>query len=204
MTPRNLARRWVYWNCDYPEGIRNIPKRDWIDLDEAGIFVETANRSTGKAFIGVRVREEGPYNHSEKWTLTMAISGDEDGDRWLDFEKKSGTTVTDCYDFIRRIIEDIGPGTQERRRLFTMDNLLAHKNIAVIGLIAASGHRFCFRAPYYPVDGGIEYVFNTIQRDLEVKLPEIKNSSDLRNEVFNTVGAIVNFCQYFIILGMEY
>ena len=137
MTPRNLARRWVYWNCDYPEGIRNIPKRDWIDLDEAGIFVETANRSTGKAFIGVRVREEGPYNHSEKWTLTMAISGDEDGDRWLDFEKKSGTTVTDCYDFIRRIIEDIGPGTQERRRLFTMDNLLAHKNQIVIQLILA-------------------------------------------------------------------
>ena len=77
----------MYWNCDYPAGIRNIPKRDWIDLDEAGVFVETANRKSGKAYFGFRVREEGPYNHSEKWTITMAISGDLDGDRWLDFEK---------------------------------------------------------------------------------------------------------------------
>ena len=81
MLPRNLIRRYVYWNSDYPAGIRNIPRRDWIDLDEAGIFVETANRKTGKAYIGIRVREEGPYNHSEKWNLTMAICGDEDGDR---------------------------------------------------------------------------------------------------------------------------
>ena len=85
-----------------------------------------------------------------------------------------------------------------------MDNLLAHKNPAVIGLVIASGHRFCLRAPYYPVDGAIEYVFNTIQRDLEVKLPSIKNSNDLRNEVFNTVGAMINFVLYFNILGMEY
>ena len=85
-----------------------------------------------------------------------------------------------------------------------MDNLLAHKNPAVIELIVMSGHRFCFRAPYYPVDGAIEYVFNTIQRDLEVKLPEIKNSNNLRNEVFNTVGSIINFVLYFNMLGMEY
>ena len=204
LTPRNLARRWVYWNCDYPAGIRNIPTTDWIDLDEAGVFVETANRSSGKAYINVRVREEGPYNHSEKWTLTMAISGDEDGDRWLDFEKKSGTTVTDFYILIVGIIDDIGPGTPLRRRCFTFDNLLAHKNPAILNLIVDSGHRFCFRAPYYPVDGAIEYVFNTIERDLEIKLPEIKNASDLRKEVFNTVGAITMFITYFAILGMEY
>ena len=51
----NLVRRWVYWNLDYPAEICNIPKQDWIDLDEAGIFVETANRSSGKAVIGVCV-----------------------------------------------------------------------------------------------------------------------------------------------------
>ena len=91
--PHNLIRRYVYWNSDYPVGIKNIPRRDWIALDEAGIFVRTANRKTGKAYIGIQVREEGPYNHSEKWNLTMTIFGDEDGDRWLYFERKSGTTV---------------------------------------------------------------------------------------------------------------
>lgn len=134
----------------------------------------------------------------------MAISGDEDGGRWIDFEQKSGTTVTDTYKFVQRIINDIGPGTPQRRRLFTIDNLLAHKNPAVINLIFESGHRFYFRAPYYSVDGAIEYVFDTIQRDLEVKLDEIKNASDLRNEVFNIVGAIITFCTYFAILGIEY
>jgi len=88
MLPRNLMKRWMYWHLNYPYGIADIPKDDWIDIDEAAVFVETANRSHGKAYIGFRVREEGPYNHSEKYVLTMAIAGDINGDRWLDFEKK--------------------------------------------------------------------------------------------------------------------
>ena len=204
LLPRNLAKRWVYWNYNYPAGIRNIPRNQWIDIDEAGVFVETANRKSGKAVIGVRVREEGPYNHSEKFTLTMAISGGLDGRRWLDFERKSGTTVADFYDFILRILTTIGHATPNSRRLFTMDNLLAHKNRVVIALIHEWGHRVCFRAPYYPVDGAIEYVFNTLQRDLEIKLPEITDEASLRNAVFDTVGAMVDFVEYFENLGMEY
>ena len=46
------------------------------------------------------MREEGPYNHSEKFTLTMAISGDANGERWYEFERKTGTTVFDTYNFI--------------------------------------------------------------------------------------------------------
>jgi hypothetical protein len=194
----------VYWNHDYPAGVRNIPKRNWIDIDEAGIFVETANCKRGKTYIGVRVREEGPYNHSEKFTITMGISGDPNGDRWLDFERKSGTSVDDFYDFVHRILVSIGRGSHIRRRMFTMDNLLAHKNCAVIQLILSWGHRVCFRAPYYPVDGAIEYVFNTIQCDLTVKLANIVNANDLRNEVYKTVGSIDNFVEYFDNLGMEY
>ena len=85
-----------------------------------------------------------------------------------------------------------------------MDNLLAHKNRVVIALIHEWGHRVCFRAPYYPVDGAIEYVFNTLQRDLEIKLPEITDEASLRNAVFDTVGAMVDFVEYFENLGMEY
>lgn len=98
--PRNVTKWWIYWNRSYPAGIADIPKDDWIDYDEAGILVETASRKSGKTYIGVRVREEGPYNDSEKYTLTLAISGDAAGERWIDFERKAGTTVEDCHDFI--------------------------------------------------------------------------------------------------------
>ena len=202
LLPRNLTKRWVYWNRPYPAGIADIPKDDWIDYDKAGIFVETANRKSGKAYIGVRVREEGPYNHSDKYTLTLAISGDIAGERWLDFERKAGTTVNDCYEFILVILVSIGRGTAQRRRLFTMDNLLAHKNRAVIGLILQWGHRFCFRAPYYPVDGAVEYVFDTVQHDLTIKLADITNGRQLRGAVYDSVGTIDNFVGYFANIGM--
>ena len=105
--------------------------------------MENSNRKLGKTYIGVRVREESPYDHSEKYTLTMAISGNEEGLHWLGFEKKSGATTPDYYNFIRRIIEIIGPGTPQQRRLITMDILLAHKNPTVIRLIVASCHCVC-------------------------------------------------------------
>ena len=63
--------------------------------------------------MGTKVREEGPYNHTEKYTLAMAISGDIDGDRWLDFVRKGGTTVNDTQDFILQILQSIKPGTAQ-------------------------------------------------------------------------------------------
>ena len=198
LLPRVLALRWTYWHLPYPFGIANIPKDDWIDIDEAGIFVETANRPSGKTYIGLRVREEGPYNHSEKYTLSMAIAGDINGDRWVDFDQRAGTTVRNFYDFILRILETIRRGTAQRRRMFTMDNLIAHKNPVILQLIYAWGHRIAFRAPYYPVDGAIEYVFNTLQQDLTIRLHAIKNGDDLHREVMDSIGAMPNFVNYFL------
>ena len=88
--------------------------------------------------------------------------------------------------------------------MFTMDNLLAHKNRAVIQLILSWGHRVCFKAPYYPVEGAIKYVIYTILCDLTIKLALIVNANDLRYEVYNTVGSIDNFVEYFDNSGMEY
>ena len=79
-----------------------------------------------------------------------------------DFERKVGTTVADFYDCILRMLRSIGHATPDSRRLFTMDDLLAHKNRQVITPIHEWGHRVCFRAPYYSVDGAIEYVFNKL------------------------------------------
>jgi len=134
--------------------------------------------------------------------LTLAIYGDPAGERWLDFERKAGKTVEDCYQFILAILISIGRGTPLRRRMFTMDNLLAHKNRVVIDLILAWGHRFCFRAPYHPIDGAVDFVFNTVQHDLTIRLEDIKNGDDLRNEVYASIGAIDNFVNYFLNVGM--
>jgi hypothetical protein len=39
---------------------------DMIDMQEAGIFLETANRTLGKVVTGVRLWAPGPCNLSEK------------------------------------------------------------------------------------------------------------------------------------------
>ena len=132
----------------------------------------------------------------------MAISGDIEGKCWVDINQKGGTTVRDCYLFILYILNSIGEGTPQRRRLFTMDNLMAHKDPAILQLIHAWGHRVCFRAPYYPVDGAIEYVFNTVQQDITIRLHQIKNGADLYRELRDSISGIPNFIGYF--LNLQY
>jgi hypothetical protein len=50
--PINQLKRWIYWNMPYLWGIANIRVEDLIDLDECGLFVETADKGIGKAFVG--------------------------------------------------------------------------------------------------------------------------------------------------------
>ena len=47
-------------------------------------------------------------------------------------------------------------------------------------------------------------MFNTLQRDLGVKLAEITDEANLRNTVYDTVSAMVDFVEYFQNLGMNY
>ena len=76
-TPRNLQIRRNYWTAEFPFGMVGIRRRDLIDIDEFGAFVEMSNRTSGKARVGRRVREIGPYNHSSRLNVMMSISGEE-------------------------------------------------------------------------------------------------------------------------------
>ena len=59
-----------------------------------------------------------------KINLLLAISGDDNNRwRWREMWTGEGTTGTRMITFIQRIINDIGPGTAQRRYCFTMDNL---------------------------------------------------------------------------------
>ena len=205
--PRNLRKRWQYWNLAYPLGIADIPRSKVIDLDECGVFLEThANRSIGKSYIGLRVREEGVYSKSEKWNLLLAVCG-EDGTaehaarRWADIWLEGGTTVDKMLEFVDNILEDIGHANEENFFVFPMDNLNSHKNVGVIALIHLYGHGVVYRAPYWPVDGAIEFIFNTIQSLMRGRAYEIYNEDDLLAAIYESIQSIDSFANYFENVG---
>ena len=101
------------------------------------------------------------YGHGEKVNLLLAICGDNVGRmHWHEQWMERGTTIERFYDFIDHIIDDLDQNHPGRSFVFTMDNLSAHKNPLVTNRILMAGHRYVFCAPYWPVDGAVEYVFN--------------------------------------------
>ena len=78
-----------------------------------------------------------------------------------------------------------------------MDNLNSHRNVAVAALIHMFGHGMVFWAPYYPIDGPIEFVFNPIQGFSRYNLHKIKTSVDLLDEMDNAIQSIVYLQPYF-------
>lgn len=131
----------------------------------------------------------------------MAVSGGPDGSRWVRFEQVPGTRIVEFTTFIQQILDSIPPGNEERRRCFIMDNLSAHVNIVIAQIIRDAGHRVVFRAPYYPVDGPIEYVFNTIQQELTMKLYEIYTADQLQAGVNDIITSLPTFERYFTHCG---
>jgi hypothetical protein len=176
--PINLAERHSFWNDPYPYGIFGTSRSTIIDFDEAAIFVETTNRGFGKCYINRRAREEGPYNNSEKFTITAAIRGGPGGGCWVDLALRTGTGVMDTYDFLDTIINGpngLGQGGVnaigiDNTQTFICDNLAAHHNPLIHLLVNNNQHRIVYRAPYYPCDGPIEYFFNFLQQQLTLEL----------------------------------
>jgi len=76
----------------------------------------------------------------------------------------------------------------------------SHHNEQMVALIYAAGHRIVFRAPYYPVDG-IEYVFNTIQGILRIRMDAITDGTSLLNELLLAIASIPSFEPYFVSCG---
>ena len=105
-------------------------------------------------------------------------------------------------DFVRMIIADLkNLGLPDRRFCFVMDNLTSHHNQQMAALIIGAGYRLVFRAPYYPIDGPIEYVFNTIQGILRLFNSRIKDGPSLQHEIDIAIASIHSFAPYFINCG---
>jgi hypothetical protein len=208
MLPINRQLRYNFWYLPAPYGIANIPKERQIDFDEAALFVELANRSRGKASLIRRVRDIGPYGHSEKLNILVAICGEtpligQRGRRWIEMWRDGGTTVIKYLRFVEMVLDDIGPGTPQNFYVFTMDNLSAHRNILVQQLIHSRGHVCVFRAPYCAVDSPIEHLFNTIQIALTLAMYYIRTIPDVRRWFLATMRRIRSFEAYFTKVGMR-
>ena len=73
MLPLNRQLRFNYWYLPCPFGIANIPRSRIIDMDEAALFVESSNRSRGKAHLSSCVCGAGRDGHREKLNILTAI-----------------------------------------------------------------------------------------------------------------------------------
>ena len=101
----------------------------------------------------------------------------------MDYWTGKGADTVRMIAFVRRIIQDVGPDTLQQRYCFTMDNLSSHHNLQIATIIFNAGHRIVSWAPYYPVDGPIEYVFNTMQGTLKINNSFIHDGPSLIAEV---------------------
>ena len=97
------------------------------------------------------------------------------------------------------ILIDIGNANENNFFVFTMDNLHAHKNEAVIALIHLYGHGVVYRA--WPVDGAIEFIFNTIQTLVRSRMYTVITSNNLIACVYESIQSIDSFAPYFINVG---
>ena len=200
--PINIQKRDDYWNESYPFGMADVRIQDIIDIDEAGVFVESADQKyAGVYTIGRRVKQARPYSKSVKLNIIMAISGDPNGHRWVHTWDEGGTTNELFIAFIKNLLQSLPHGDLGRRFCITMDNLNTHLNPYVMALIAHYGHRVCLRAPYYPIDGAIEYVFNTLQNRLRLRMPFVTNIVTLRCELMDAICSISHFVPYFQHIG---
>ena len=208
MLAANLQLRFNYWFLPAPYGIANVPREKLIDLDEAALFVESGNRGYGKASVMRRVREVGPYGHSEKTNVLLAICGEQhfhgrSARRWVETWSHGGTTTVKFLAFIQRILLDLGPGTPGNFYCFTMDNLNSHRNVLVQQAIHAAGHVCVFRAPYYPVDSPIEHFFNTVQLSMTLSMYRLFTSDDVKKEFLKLIRNTSTFELYFHHVGIN-
>jgi hypothetical protein len=106
LTPFNILRRQIFWNSPPPLGVRTMNRANLLDLDEAAFFLISCVRHDGKAYIGVRVNESGPYGHSEKWVLIMCI--DPNGWKHAVLRQMTGLTAADFLYFFPKYTSKTG------------------------------------------------------------------------------------------------
>ncbi len=131
----------------------------------------------------------------------MAISADQHYDmEWHNYwhQEEGGTNLFWMYTFIEGIIDQLAFDRPGRSFCFTMDNLNVHYSPVLLQMIASQGHRYLFRAPYWSVDGPMEYVFNSIHTLLLQHFHTIDELTVLGNRIDTVIARMTNFKNYFL------
>lgn len=202
--PRNLHKRRMFWEMDYPFGSRNIRTQDMIDMDESGFKIEHSNHNFGKTVSWLRCHFEGEYNRDRKLNCMMGVSADRAYNmEWHDLweQDEGGTNLYRVWLFFDRIMDQLDRDWPGRSFCFTMDNLNIHHNPIILNRIIEKGHKYLFRAPYWSVDGPMEYVFNTIHTHLLQHFKEIGDLVVLENVLGQIIARLTNFIRYFLHVG---
>ena len=200
----NLRKREQFWHEIYPHGRADVLTSDMIDMDQAGMKIEASNPRYGKTVLWQRSHFDGSYNRDKKLNLMMAISADraynmEWHEHWE--QEEGGTNLFRVYSFYERVMDQLDADHPGRSFCFTMDNLNIHHNQILLDRMEERGHRYLFRAPYWSVDGPMEYIFNTIHVYLLTYFRTIPNLAVLGNRLDIIIGMLDQFMNYFINVG---
>ena len=128
----------------------------------------------------------------------MAVSADPAYDmEWHDCwpQEEGGTNLFRVYIFFERVMDWLHNNQPGRSFCFTMDNLNIHHNPILLDRIVERGHRYLFRAPYWSVDGPMEYVFNTIHIFLLEYFRNVADLDDLGNRLDAIITGMGDFLQ---------
>jgi hypothetical protein len=198
--PINVLRHENYFSQPPPLGINGFPRLRIVDIDESGWYLESACRKYGKARIGRRAPDVGPYGHSRKHTMIAGIMPC--GRRWMRISRDSGTTAIDFNNFVNSICVAMGAAPGAPQLCFTWDNLTSHLSPLVVNTVTAHGHLSVPRAPYHPWDGPIEYIFNRIDQGLQTLLHLIHSEADLYHYIRLIFGTLDQFDATFAHCGI--
>ena len=114
-SPSNLFKVELFWTRPPPLGVRTIPRRKFIDVDEFGVELNRCNRTKGWAIKFYQIRKAGHYSRTHKLTVLIGIKpGDprlpanlpgsiENPGRWIRVVRGTGTTIQVFDAFIKSI-----------------------------------------------------------------------------------------------------
>jgi len=193
----------MFWNENYPNDRANVSTRDMIDMDQAGMKIEATNPKYAKGVSWERSHFDGSYNRDKKLNLMMAISADPQYNmEWHDCwpQEEGGTNLYRVYTLFDRIMDQLDVNRTGRSFCFAMDNLNIHHSQMLLQLIEDRGHRYLFRAPYWSVDGPMEYV-NTVHVFLLTYFRSVRNLEELENRLDVIIAQLGNFLDYFLYVG---
>jgi hypothetical protein len=205
--PRNLLRAEIFWNTPPRTGIVGIPRRKFLDFDEAGFCLKDCTRRRGWGPTLVRVRDTGHYNRNmTKLNLILAVEpGNPDlpphvrgsvhkPRKWFRITTRSVDQLL-FADFVNQVCSDIEryPVEGDDERVFLWDNLSVHLTELVTATIedrpSRNAHRFYSipRPPYQPKWAPVEYTFCQVAMKLAARVDVSWTIDTLRDELHSIV-----------------